>query len=711
MKKFLLLFFACFPLITKGQVTEAQKQEALSAASKFCTLLTQFSNGRVTYLGNDKKIFELCSTPLISTYDDISSHKEVQLTSYLAQITKVYKNKLEMSFSTPIIRDSYPISSFEGILNFKMISGDLGERVYSLNRVNIRDIYIIIETKQSHPKIKRETLRQIIYSTKEKKIISFSNKQSSFLAYCKALDACEKGQYHESLKWCDKALLGERFTEKSDCANIALLSCLMIEDYNSYQKYTKYLQKDIKEVIECRFSLESAIRKDDEVNVFYCLNKLSTFDFPQQYKQEQGNFQVLLAQCYVQGTGCEKSQEKAMNWYREAIKNGSTSAGYFMYINYKNGDLYISDSELIYTLELSAEKGYIASYYPLAILYAKEGKIEQEGLWYKKGAEQGDLMGMIYYGWWLSSVKHNKQEALYWLKKAANNPKLSSYLADRLQEVEGAKTVEDIQQLVYKVEHNIPIPTLGSNVQNISQQSYTQAHATPSTTSASYTSHQSTTTTSTSSNNYRTKTQRGFNMPYPDEGRFGISVGYVQKQWAIKEDGVGETIKTGYWDDTKQLSGIQAGLRVEPLFKYGFGIDTGLYYEYYYSKSKPTSYDGIEFEPSISEHSLYLPVHLEYRFNFCKAFQLFFYGGIGLDYVLSAKIKTNDEDLSYDKDDAYENASLKKFNTSLEYGGGFRINGVQVNLTLTNGLLNIYKESDAEIKQSKNLMCNLSYMF
>lgn len=79
--------------------------------------------------------------------------------------------------------------------------------------------------------------------------------------------------------------------------------------------------------------------------------------------------------------------------------------------------------------------------------------------------------------------------------------------------------------------------------------------------------------------------------------------------------------------------------------------------------------------------------------------------------MLSAKIKTNDEDLSYDKDDAYENASLKKFNTSLEYGGGFRIYGVQVNLTLTNGLLNIYKESDAEIKQSKNLMCNLSYMF
>ena len=48
-----------------------------------------------------------------------------------------------------------------------------------------------------------------------------------------------------------------------------------------------------------------------------------------------------------------------------------------------------------------------------------------------------------------------------------------------------------------------------------------------------------------------------------------ISVGYVQKQWTVKENG--ESSKMGYWDDTKYLSGIQAGIRIEPLFKYGFG--------------------------------------------------------------------------------------------------------------------------------------------
>lgn len=113
----------------------------------------------------------------------------------------------------------------------------------------------------------------------------------------------------------------------------------------------------------------------------------------------------------------------------------------------------------------------------------------------------------------------------------------------------------------------------------------------------------------------------------------------------------------------------------------------------------------------MNEHSLYLPIHLEYRLNFSRKFQLFFYGGIGLDYVLSAKVKTNNDELTYDEDDAYELNDLKKFNTSLEYGGGFRVSCLQFNFSMANGLFNMYKESNAEIKQNKNLMCSLSLMF
>lgn len=191
----------------------------------------------------------------------------------------------------------------------------------------------------------------------------------------------------------------------------------------------------------------------------------------------------------------------------------------------------------------------------------------------------------------------------------------------------------------------------------------------------------------------------------------GLLVGYVQKQWTFTS-GEGSW-KYGYWDDSKFLNGLQAGIRVEPLFNYGFGIDTGLYYEFYYSQSKPMlSDDGsTRFRPSYEEHALYLPLRLEYRLNFSDNFQLFFYGGLGLDYTISAKIKTNSEDVYYEEDDAYDSAVWKKFNASLEYGGGLRIHGVQLNFTMSNGLVKMEDEADGVFKLSKPLAVSVSYMF
>lgn len=123
------------------------------------------------------------------------------------------------------------------------------------------------------------------------------------------------------------------------------------------------------------------------------------------------------------------------------------------------------------------------------------------------------------------------------------------------------------------------------------------------------------------------------------------------------------------------------------------------------------TYEGEEYEPTLQEHALYLPIHLEYRLNFSKNFQLFFYGGIGLDYGLSAKLKTHNKNLNYEEDSAYEDSAWKKFNTSLEYGGGMRICRLQFNLTMSKGLINMSEDPVYKIKQNKNLMCSLSVMF
>ena len=122
---------------------------------------------------------------------------------------------------------------------------------------------------------------------------------------------------------------------------------------------------------------------------------------------------------------------------------------------------------------------------------------------------------------------------------------------------------------------------------------------------------------------------------------WGISLAYVRK-----------TPNYSYYHYNTTLEGIQLGIRFEPLFKYGFGLNMGLFYEYY-SKS---------YEYEYREQVLNLPFHLEYRLYFSKHFNLFAYGGLGVDMIA--------------------NSSLNNLatNTLLEYGGGLRIDHVQFNL-------------------------------
>lgn len=252
-------------------------------------------------------------------------------------------------------------------------------------------------------------------------------------------------------------------------------------------------------------------------------------------------------------------------------------------------------------------------------------------------------------------------------------------------------------------------------------QSYTQpsSHTNTTTESQSNTPVYSSTTSTSHNNNtyhYRKRYNHSFNEK-KDDYFMGLSIGYVQKQWTFDfKDGSSE--KGGFWDDSKQISGVQAGIRVNPQFGYGFGLNTGLYYEYYYSKSDRMNYtdDYGQYTGTLQEHALYLPVHLEYRMNFSKYFQLFFYGGIGLDYGLANSIKwvdCDDDSYSetinniYDSDDCPD---WQRFNYSLEYGGGIRTSHLQLNFTMSQGLRNMSSTDEYKVYQGKNLMLSLSVM-
>lgn len=167
----------------------------------------------------------------------------------------------------------------------------------------------------------------------------------------------------------------------------------------------------------------------------------------------------------------------------------------------------------------------------------------------------------------------------------------------------------------------------------------------------------------------------------------GFSVGYVQKSWDV-EDGY----RSKFWDRAEYVHGVQAGFRIEPLFKYGFGINTGVFYEFYYTEGVTDDYH--------QEHALYIPLHLEYRLNFSRKFQLFFYGGASFDYALADSGSAH----IYDYLD-------RSYNVSYEYGGGMRLWRLQFNFMVSRGLLNMNHHGDFKVKQNKDIMGSMTIMF
>ena len=83
---------------------------------------------------------------------------------------------------------------------------------------------------------------------------------------------------------------------------------------------------------------------------------------------------------------------------------------------------------MVESLSISAHWGYVPAYSFWGTFYGNLGKRKEEGHWYKKSAEGNDIIGMIYYGCFLSVVKHDKQNALKWLKKAMNDNRFDTFM-------------------------------------------------------------------------------------------------------------------------------------------------------------------------------------------------------------------------------------------------------------------------------------------
>jgi hypothetical protein len=115
---------------------------------------------------------------------------------------------------------------------------------------------------------------------------------------------------------------------------------------------------------------------------------------------------------------------------------------------------------------------------------------------------------------------------------------------------------------------------------------------------------------------------------------------------------------------------IQFGLKAEPLFRYGFGLNTGI---------------NLLLDNGFDVIAVNIPLHLEYRLNFSRWVNIFAYGGIGLNAITDA------------------DSSTYPLPATFEYGGGFRINHIQFNFGKS-----LYLDN---LRITQNLNFSVSYMF
>ena len=700
MKKIILLMLCVIALTATAQSpTEAQKQEALKCATDFCSLLTRFSNGERTL---NAQINALCSGADCSAFDDIKTDKEVTLRNYLLAIQGMYPTKLPMNISTPTLANSE--TYIQPVVDLSTVWGSINGSINSTTQVasvslaGIENFYILFNVRQNYPTLNKSTNRKLVYDVKNKKVTAFITGSGSFMSLLKCLDALINKDYKNAMAYADAAAQNSRSALKKKCYGIAMISAAYSLDL---QKYVYYADLFGDRMFSAMANLVYLINSDQYDKAVPYVNELESIVETDKNldKSQRGCLYVALGNAYAAPWYPEQNLDKAIYYMKKAVDLDNLPASYVIFAYYYLlGDEFTTADVAMSNLIKAAEGGYPPAFQPYGSLLEYTDSPEAARLWYEKSAEAGNFIGMACLGRVLINTG-DKTNGVKWLKKALTCPNL-----DEKIELEGygkwPKSRADVEALLKQYENATPAPA----------------------TTPSATSHTSQTTTSYNYSNYTYTPKHKFNEA-KDNFHVGLSVGYVRKQWVY--DTGNEKIKGDMLGDDGYTDGIQAGLRVDCQFGYGFGINSGLFYEYYHDKSLMEEHEDFNYYLKAGEHSLYLPVHFKYNLNFSRWFQLGFYGGIGFDYGLSGKYSVySNEDLidedgnEYSKGEDIVNGSIyddefdfKRFNASLEYGASIRIRRLQINFTMARGLVNMSKSKEYTVKQNKAMSVSATLCF
>jgi len=684
--------------------------KALNCATEFCNLLERFSNGERTL---NTQINALCSGADCSAFDDIKADKEVTLRNYLMAIQQKYPKKLAMQITPPSLAESK--TYIEPVTGLGFEWGNYGNSELSTAETavvsveGVENVYVVFDVIQKYPSLNVSTKKKIIYDTNIGKITAFITNDGSYISYLNGILAITNKDYNGAIAYFDNGALNDRSSLRKKCYGLAMVCALYLNDMD---KVIHYAEKTNDKVYIDMFKLVQYLDKDQFTEAYPYLLELESLvgkrdDLTVMSKR---NIYGMIAHGYANPNTAYHDLGKAKRYLIQAIELGDTKCAYLAYCWYMLfTDEFIEPNLACDYLQKAAEGGYPPAFYQWGqILEFGSNDKEQALYWYEKSAQSGNPVGMASAGKLLIE-KGDKTKGIQWIKKSLEGQKLEAQLEDYELSTGLApwpRSRADVKKLL---DENSASNYSSSNTgTSYSQTATSQTSGNSSHSSTSGSSYYSSGNSYSSSSNYSYHTHQ-FNEAKV-HNFVGLSAGYVQKQWVY--DYGEHTEKIDIFGEDKFTNGIQCGLRIDPQLGYGFGIGTGLFYEYYFDKSENMQEDGMDYYFRTKEHSLHLPIHLKYSLNFSKWFQLAFYGGVGLDYGLSGKIYVYQDGESYESFGMYDDEfDMKRFNTSLEYGASLRINNVQFNYTISKGLIDMSGNDEYKVKQNKPCTVSMSIYF
>lgn len=212
-----------------------------------------------------------------------------------------------------------------------------------------------------------------------------------------------------------------------------------------------------------------------------------------------------------------------------------------------------------------------------------------------------------------------------------------------------------------------------------------------------------------------------------DDAVWGFSAAYVSKQWVSRGNGYiyrGNAAWAPFEQcdpENQRMHGVQLGWHYNPCFKFGLGLHTGIFTEIYGTKTGQ-DVPQTDWNSSFREISLYVPLHLLYRFPVGEETALYLHGGLGFDYGLLG-FYTNSDAWAGNSYSSYygEEGFPDRFNMSSEIGFGMRYKRIMLNMQYSKGITNHddvrfhyfndkMPDGDTKTKQNK-LTLGLSYMY